>query len=303
MTTPKMHADELDIDAALVRRLLAVQFPSWSALALEPVTSAGTDNAIFRLGTDMVVRLPRRSNAARTTEKELQWLPALAPHLPLAISAPIAKGGAGEDYPFPWSVFRWLEGDNPPLERGSDHAMAHDLAQFIRALRKIETTGGPRPGAHNFWRGVDLSAWDRHTRAAIEKLQTELDAAAVTEAWDADLAAPTSRNAPVWIHGDLSAGNLLERDGRLAAVIDFGGLGVGDPACDLIVAWSFFTGEARAAFREALVADDATWARGRGWALSTALVALPHYRDSNPPLADASRRIIDAVLTDFGRAA
>ncbi len=179
--------------------------------------------------------------------------------------------------------------------------MACDLARFLQALRKIETAGGPFPGPHNFWRGVNLMARDDVTRRAIAELNGEIDVKATIAAWNAASAAPVWSHDPVWLHGDLSRENLLERDGRLKAVIDFGGLGVGDPACDLIVAWSLFRGEARDTFRTTIEADDASWARGRGWALSTALVASPYYRDTNPALAAASRRTIEEVLADFGR--
>ena len=292
-----MHEDEIDTDAALVRRLIAAQFPRWAALDVTPVVSSGTDNAMYRLGGEMAVRLPRHLAAARQVDKEPRWLKVLAPHLPLAIPAPLARGAPGGDFPLPWSVCRWLDGET--AEHVADRRrMASELAAFLVALRKIDTREAPAPGKHNFWRGVPLAQRDPVTQGAILALKGEIDTRAVTAAWARDMNAPLWRGAPVWIHGDLSAGNLLAKDGRLCAVIDFGGLAVGDPACDLIVAWSLFDAEARAAFREGLTADDAMWARGRGWALSVALVALPHYRDSNPAIAAGARRIIAAVLGD-----
>lgn len=305
MSAPKMHADEVDTDAALVGRLLTAQFPTWAGLPIEPVGSAGTDNALYRLGDTMVVRLPRIHWAVAQVEKEQRWLPRLAPFLPLAIPVPRAMGTPAEGYPYPWSVYRWLGGETAIIERLTDpREAATALAQFIAALQRIETTGGPPPGEHNFGRGEPLALRDARTRAAIAALETlhgAIDAGAATAAWEAALQAPAWENPPVWIHGDLQSGNLLTVEGRLSAVIDFGGLGVGDPAGDLIVAWNFFDADTRAVFRAALKVDDATWARGRGWALSVALIALPYYWDANPSLAAMARYTIGEVLADYKR--
>lgn len=304
MCPGKMHADEVDTDASLVRRLLAAQFPHWADLSIEPVASAGTENAIFRLGDDMAVRLPRRPGATEQLEKEHRWLPRLAPLLPLAVPVPLANGTPAEGYPSHWSVCRWLEGENVTIERLADPAQAAgDLAQFVIALQRIDPTDGPPPGEHNFHRGVPLVVRDACTRSAIADLDGLVDTEAVTAAWEADLQAPAWDGPLVWVHGDLQSGNLLAVQGRLSAVIDFGGLGVGDPACDLIVAWSLFSGESREAFRTALSIDDATWARGRGWALSVALIFIPYYLDTNPVGVVDARRTIDKVLADHERTA
>jgi aminoglycoside phosphotransferase (APT) family kinase protein len=303
MSAGKMHVDEVDIDISLVCSLLAAQFPQWADLSLDPVHSTGTDNAIFRLGDDMSVRLPRIQNATLQVDKEHLWLPRLAPHLPLAIPVPLAKGTPGEGYPWHWSVYRWLEGETATIERIADPGQAaRDLAQFVAALQRIDPAGGPPPGAHNSFRGVPLSTRDADTRAAIASLDSMLDTGVVTAAWDATLQAPAWHGPPVWIHGDLSPLNLLVERGRLSAVIDFGCLGVGDPACDLQVAWNLFSAQTRDAFRAALPVDDATWARGRGWALSVGLIALPYYQSTNPVLAGIARRAIDEVLADYEHA-
>ncbi len=295
-----MHSDEVDTDGSLVARLLAGQFPQWADLPVEPVRSAGTDNALYRLGEDMVVRLPRIHWATGQVEKEQRWLPRLAPHLPLAIPVPLAMGTPAEGYPWHWSVYRWLAGETATVERSVDlRQAATDLARFIAALQRIDPTGGPPPGPHNSHRGEPLAKRDAQTRAAIASLHGVLDADAVTTAWEAALEAPAWPGPPVWIHGDLQAGNLLVRQGRLSAVIDFGCLGVGDPACDLQVAWNFLSAETRGVFRASLAVDAATWARGRGWALSVGLIALPYYRSTNPILAGISRRAIDEVLADL----
>jgi len=299
MAADKMHADEVDIDAALVRRLVAEQFPHWSGLALARVRSSGTDNALYRLGPDLTVRLPRYPAAAAQVEKEQRWLPWLAPQLPLAIPVPLAMGRPGQDYPFDWSICRWIDGANP--EPGHLHdvsGFARALAHFIRALRTIDPAGGPAPGRHNFGRGEPLARRDRITRRSIAALEGEIDTVAVTAAWEKDVAAPAWTGTPAWIHGDLSVGNLLTKGGRLSAVIDFGGLAVGDPAAELFVAWSLFPADSREAFRAALEADDASWARGRGWALALALVAMPYYRQSNPALVARARHVIGEVLAD-----
>jgi aminoglycoside phosphotransferase (APT) family kinase protein len=299
MPAGKMHVDEVDTDVSLVGRLLAAQCPQWADLPIEPVHSAGTDNALYRLGDDMAVRLPRIHWATEQVDKEHRWLPRLAPLLPLAIPVPLAKGTPGEGYPWHWSVYRWLDGENATLERIADpRQAATELAQFIVALQRIDPTCGPPPGPHNSGRGVPLATRDTRTRTSIEALQGIIDADAATAAWEAALQAPAWRRPPVWIHGDLQSGNLLAVQGRLSAVIDFGCLGVGDPACDLIVAWNLLSAETRAVFRAALRVDDATWARGRGWALSVGLIALPYYQSTNPVLAGIARRAIDEALAD-----
>ena len=302
MCAGKLHADERDIDAALVRRLLAAQFPQWAELTLAPVESAGTDNVLHRLGGDMVVRLPRRPGATGQVEKEHRWLPELAPLLPLAIPVPLAEGRPGEGYPWSWSVYRWLEGDTATEGRVTDPGQAaRSLGQFVAAMQRIDPSGGPRPGAPNSSRGVPLATRDAETRAAIRALSDVYDAAALTAAWEAALAAPAWHGAPVWLHGDLHAANLLADRGRLCAVIDFGCLGVGDPASDVMVAWTYLSPDTREVFRAELAVDDATWSRGRGWALSMGAIALPYYHRSNPVLASIARHAIDQALADQER--
>jgi aminoglycoside phosphotransferase (APT) family kinase protein len=298
MPAEKMHADEVDTDAALVGRLLAEQFPHWADLPIEPVRPFGTDNALYRLGDDMVVRLPRRERTSGTLEKERLWLPRLAPLLPLAVPVPLAEGLPAEGYPFPWSVYGWLTGENATIERITDRSqLATDLAQFVAALQRIDPAGGPAPGEHNFFRGVPLRMRDEATRAAIASLSGRIDAGAVTVAWDEALQAPEWERPPVWIHGDLDARNLLVEEGRLSGVIDWGGLGVGDPACDVMIAWKVLSADTRDIFRTALSVDEATWARSRGWALSQALIALSYYTlETNPVLVREAHRWLAEVL-------
>ncbi|MFE4367922.1 aminoglycoside phosphotransferase family protein [Streptomyces sp. NPDC056835] len=299
MSAAKMHANEIDIDVSLVSRLITRQFPQWADLPLKQVPSAGTDNAIYRLGDDMAVRLPRIPGAVDQVGKEQKWLPRLAPHLPLRIPLPLGSGVPGEGYPWSWSVYGWLEGENATTENITDmHRAARDLARFITDLHAIDHRGGPTPGEHNFFRGVPLADRDTGTREAIAALEGVIDTDAATAAWESAVAVPARTGAPVWIHGDLSAGNLLVRQGDLSAVIDFGGSSVGDPACDLMIAWELFSGSTRETFRASMSVDDATWERGRGWALSVALIALPYYKDTSPVIADRARHIIGEVLDE-----
>jgi aminoglycoside phosphotransferase (APT) family kinase protein len=294
MPAGKMHADEVETDVSLVRRLLAGQFPHWADLPIAPVKSAGTDNALYRLGDDMAVRLPRIHWATGQVDKEQRWLPRLAPLLPVAIPVPLGRGEPAEGYPWSWSVYGWLEGENPNVDRLADpQRLAMDLAAFIAALQRLDLTDGPQAG-----RGVPLARRDADTRTAIEALRGTVDTDAVTAVWEAALRAPEWTGAPVWLHSDLAPGNLLIVDGRLSGVIDFAGVGVGDPAGDLPVAWNLLPAEARSLFRVAMGVDDATWERGRGWALSIALIQLPYYRDTNPVLAAGARHTIAEALAD-----
>ena len=295
-----MHPDELDIDRALVGRLVAGQFPEWAGLPIERVPSAGTDNVLYRLGGDLVVRLPRTQHTSGRLEKERHWLPRLASQLPVAVPLPQAAGKPAEGYPVGWSVYRWLPGEDVTVGRVSDPSgLAIELARFVAALQQIDPTGGPPPGEHNFFRGEPLAKRDETTRSAIASLSGTIDVDAVTAAWDSAVRSPGWEHPAVWIHGDLDARNLLVQDGRLSAVIDWGGLGVGDPACDAMVAWKLLSPETRDSFRTTLAVDASTWARARGWALSQALVALAYYTlETNPVLVLEARRWLAAVLAD-----
>lgn len=296
----KMHANEVETDAQLVRRLLTAQFPQWATLPIRRVEPAGTDNAIYRLGDDLAVRLPRIHWATGQVEKEFGWLPKLAPLLPLALPAPIARGEAGEGYPWSWGVYTWLAGENATPQRLTDlKQAAADLARFIVALQRVDPVGGPLADPLKGNRGVPLAARDALTREQIARLPPDLDPGPLLTAWEHALHTPAWDDVRVWIHGDLQAGNLLAVNGRLSAVIDFGALQVGDPACELAVAWRLLNAEAREVFRTALSCDEATWARARGWALSVAVVEIPYYLHTNPPMVTAARHTIAEVLSDY----
>jgi aminoglycoside phosphotransferase (APT) family kinase protein len=297
-----MHPDEIHSDAWLVQRLIDGQFPRWRNLPLERVLSSGTDNAIYRLGVHMAVRLPRRSDADGQVEKEYRWLPTLAPTLPIDVPLPLGLGVPAEGYPYHWSICRWLPGENAVAAPISDLGQAaSDLARFIGALQRIDASDGPAPGAHNSGRGEPLAMRDAGTRAALASLHGSIDTRTAAATWDLALRASAWNGPPVWLHGDLLPSNLLVKAGRISAVIDFGCLGVGDPACDLMAAWTLLSADSRRAFRAALGVDDATWLRGSGWALSFGLIALPYYLHSNPVLAATARRAIEEVLADYRR--
>jgi aminoglycoside phosphotransferase (APT) family kinase protein len=295
VTGGKMHADELETDEGLVRRLLAAQFPQWAELPIEALPLGGTDNAIYRLGNELSVRLPRRSDWARgSDDNEFEWLPKLAPLLPLPVPRPIARGAPGEGYPHDWAVYNWLEGEDAANALLDLPRAAIDLAGLLAALWRIDPTGGPPPGG----RGGSLRPRDEHTRAGIAALGDLIDAAAVTKAWETALAAPEWDGPPEWIHGDLDARNLLVRDGRIIGLLDWGSTCVGDPACDVKVAWAVLDAETRPVFRELLEIDEATWARGRGWALSQAMIALPYYLHTYPVIVEQAWRWLGEVLAD-----
>lgn len=298
MTSRKAHTEHLT--ASLVRRLLTAQFPQWAGLPITPVDFDGWDNTTFRLGEDLSVRLPSHAAYEPQIRKEHEWLPRLAPLLPLPIPVPLAIGVPSSDFPLHWSVRRWIEGEIASNGRIDDQpAFARAVAEFLVALYGIDPGNGPRAGPHSFWRAGPVATYDSETMQAIATLRGRIDANACTVVWQAALDAAW-RAAPVWVHGDIAPDNLLVRDGRLSAVLDFGCSAVGDPACDLVMAWTFFSPESREMFRAGLGLDDGTWARGRGWALWKALITLA--RDTEPSEAEDARRVIDVVLADHGRA-
>ena len=288
-------SSDVRIDAELVRDLIAAQFPQWAHLPVAPVEHSGWDNRMFRLGAAMSVRLPSNEGYAPQVAKEQRWLPFLQTQLPLPIPAPLALGRPSSDYPWPWSVYQWLEGDSATVTPPDDlERFALDLAEFLNALQRVDATGGPPPGLHSAYRGGSLLHYDAETRAAIQTFGAAIDGRAALALWERALESAWN-SSPVWFHGDVALGNLLVTDGRLSAVIDFGCAGVGDPACDTVIAWTNFSGASRTAFCAALIVDEATWTRGRAWALWKALITLG---DSNPAKAAQARAVIDAVLKD-----
>jgi aminoglycoside phosphotransferase (APT) family kinase protein len=293
-----MHSGMHPIDDDLVRRLISEQFPQWAGLAVERWPSGGTVNAMYRLGDDMVVRLPLVQGGAGDVSMEREWLPRLVPHLPVRIPEVLGAGEPAQGYPWPWSVYRWLAGQHPEAGAlGEPVLLAKDLAAFVAAMRSITLPGAPK--AH---RGGPVASLDADTQAAIRELrgipQEDVDCDAAAALWEEALRAPAWDGPPVWLHADLMPGNLLIDSGRLSSVLDFGCMGAGDPACDLFPAWNLLPDDARAVFRAELAVDDATWIRGRGRTLSQALIALPYYRGTNPAMARNARHVIGAVLAE-----
>jgi aminoglycoside phosphotransferase (APT) family kinase protein len=289
-----MHPGEIDIDASLVRRLLREQFPHLAEQSITAARSTGTVNAIYRLGDELCVRLPRLEAYAESIDREWNWLPRLAAHLSLHIPQPIARGEPAQGYPCPWGIYRWIEGSPYQDSLVSDERQfVHDLARFILELRRIDMHGAPRGGRPS------LAALDAATRAALEASRGVIDVEAAATAWTEALNAPAWDGDPVWIHGDLLKSNLLVRDGRLEAVIDFGEAGAGDPAADVIPAWSIFGKAGRGIFRRALGVDEATWSRGRGYALHQALLIIPYYPKTNPEFVRMAINTLEEILAEL----
>jgi aminoglycoside phosphotransferase (APT) family kinase protein len=292
-------SDAPRIDAALARRLIDSQFPQWSDLPIAAVELDGWDNRTFRLGSELTIRLPSGDWYAQQVDKEQRWLPVLAPQLPLRIPTPVARGEPDAGFAYAWSVYRWLDGElasKAPI--GDVTAFAATLAGFLNALRRVDAIDGPAPGQHNFFRGGPLGTYEEEALQAIDTLGDKIPVDAVMRAWE-DAMATSWDHEPVWLHGDVAAGNLLVRDGRLAAVIDFGSSGVGDPACDVVIAWTFLEGASRDRFRADLDVDTATWSRGRGWGLWKALITLVGHLERDSPDAALSRRDIERILADY----
>ena len=288
-----------DITPGLVSRLVATQFPDWAGLPVRPVDVDGWDNATFRLGERMSVRLPSSQAYVEQVAKEHRWLPVLGPQLPVPIPEPLAMGRPGCGFPRPWSVYRWIDGQT--AEAGSVASLpefAADLAGFLAALYTLDPSGGPEPGTHNFFRGGSPDYYDAEARAALAALHGYIDTGRAAEVWETALAA-RSDGPPVWFHGDAQPGNLLlDSSGRLCAVIDFGTCGIGDPACDTTIAWTFFSGRSQRVFQERLPADEATWARGRGWAIWKAMIVLARALDTDPDDAELTKDVIGKIIAD-----
>ncbi|MGP3934414.1 aminoglycoside phosphotransferase family protein [Nonomuraea sp. KM88] len=298
MATSGTAGSRSTITDALARRLVDTQFPQWAGLPLKLLDPAGSDHVIYRLGEQLSVRLPRHAGAIGQAAKELEWLPRLAPHLPLAIPVPVGVGEPDFGYPWRWAVSRWLEGEVATVEAlAHSSAAAVRLAEFLAALQQFAADDVRTLQVRDDLTGQSLKSRDQATRAAIAQVGDVFDATAMTGLWERALHAPAWDRPPVWFHGDFHTGNLLTVDGRLNAVIDFGGLGIGDPACDLTIAYTLMSAGSRAAFRAALGVDDATWTRGRGWALTTGLNAYTSYAAVNPRIAaQTARQITEALI-------
>ncbi len=288
----------LTVDVELVHQLIADQLPQWVDLPIRAVANGGWDNWTFHLGSQMSVRLPSAAEYALAVEKEHRWLSRLAAQLPLPISTPLGKGEPGQGYPFAWSVYRWLEGDPVTADRIADPGrFALNLADFLAALQQVDPTDGPPPGTHNWFRGGTLRTYDATAQTALEALHGRIDVELSRQIWATALDARWD-NVPLWFHGDIAEGNLLLNDGHLAAVIDFGTCGVGDPACDLARAWTLLDAAGRQAFRDRLAIDEGTWARGRGWALWKTLATYAQGIDQEGTSTKA-RHVLQTIFEEY----
>lgn len=289
---------KLEINIETVRNLIKLQFPQWSALPIISVKQSGWDNYSFRLGNNMLIRLPSHHNYAASVKKEQRWLPFLASHLSLQIPNPIALGEPSEYFPLPWSIYRWIEGDTlDSADVTSINQLAISLSNFLKSLHRINTSNGPQPGEENFYRGDALSRYDDQTRQAIKLLKNKIDAKNAIQIWEAALSNSWEHKA-VWVHGDISMGNILIKNGNLTAIIDFGQTCVGDPACDLVPYWTFLINEAADIFKEAMHLDEQTWQRARGWALWKFLIVESRISPWNKFEGRYSKEILDRVLNN-----
>ncbi|MFI9583462.1 aminoglycoside phosphotransferase family protein [Streptomyces sp. NPDC052236] len=285
-----------DITVDLVRALVSEQFPEWGDLPVQSVARQGWDNRTFRLGDRLAVRLPSAEGYVAGIEKEDRCLPTLAKHLQIPVPAPVATGRPAAGYPFPWSVRHWLPGDTVEAATAVDRTqLARDLGTFLTALRKVPTRQGPASGRHSYFRGCHPSVYSDQVEHALDKLKDVVDVAACQAIWASALTSAWPFPS-TWFHGDVAVGNLLTTNKRLSAVIDFGTCGIGDPACDLVMAWTYFVGDERKIFRETVGLPDDAWRRARGWALWKALATTAGL--SSPDPEGFQGRVLVHVLED-----
>ncbi len=289
-----------NITENLVQELIAEQFPELANLSIKPVKFSGHDNRTFHLGDKMLVRLPSAEKYAAKVAKEQKWLPILALYLSLPIPTPLHLGAPSQNYPWNWSIYNWIEGDSANALAINDlesQAIALDLAKFLNELQKIDITGAPVPGKHNFYRGASPKVYDEEARSAIKSLRDFIDTDRAAAIWEKAISSKWDK-PPVWIHGDLAPGNILIKNKKLSAVIDFSGICVGDPACDLVIAWNSFTTMARQIFKDNVGLDADTWERAKGWALWKAMITLASLEDKTSLEAIKQLQIINEVVNE-----
>ena len=284
----------------LACKLINQQFPEYADLTVTEVEQQGHDNRTYRIGGDMLIRMPTAESYALKVPKEQELLPKLAKHLNVAIPAPVKMGKPSEDYPYPFSIYKWLDGrsaNHVTLDEQSLEILAFELATFLKELQAITDVEGPGPGQHNWYRGDHVSVYDARAREQIAKLADVIDSNSTLELWERACATKWSKE-PIWIHGDFAVGNILIKDNKLSGVIDFGGTAMGDPACDLVIAWTYLSGKARDIFVSEIVLDEGTWLRARAWALWKATFELCNITDKNSPEALLQKKIIDEVINE-----
>jgi aminoglycoside phosphotransferase (APT) family kinase protein len=284
----------------LARNLIAEQCPEYSNLPITDVEKQGHDNRTYRLGEHMLIRMPTAADYALKVPKEQELLPKLAKRLSVSIPAPIKMSKPSTDYPYPFSIYKWLPGKSINLLTLTDQEkeqLAFDMAKFLKELQAITDVEGPEPGQHNWWRGDHVSVYDKGAREQIAELAEIIDAPRALALWDKASATKWDKK-PVWIHGDFAICNILMDGGKLSAVIDFGGAAVGDPACDLVIAWTYLSGKARKIFIAEMDMDQDTWLRARAWALWKATFELCQIVDKNSANVLLHKRIISDIFNE-----
>lgn len=295
-----MNQKAIILSPDLARKLIAEQFPEYASLPIVDVEKQGHDNRTYRLGEQMLIRMPTAADYALKVPKEQELLPGLAKSLSVSITAPIKMGKPSADYPYPFSIYKWLSGKSINLLTLTDQEkeqLAFDMAKFLKELQAIMDIKGPEPGQHNWWRGDHVSVYDKGAREQIAELAEIIDAGQASVLWDKACTTKWN-NHPIWIHGDFAIGNILMDGGKLSAVIDFGGVAVGDPACDLVIAWTYLSGKAREIFISEMAMDSDTWLRARAWALWKATFELCQIADKNSPEAKTQKIIIAETIND-----
>lgn len=295
-----MSRQALKITPSLVEKLIKNQFPEFAHLNIQSVKIQGHDNRTFRLGSDMLLRMPTAEAYALKVPKEQELLPLLQPHLTIAIPTPLKMGHPSDDYPFPFSIYKWLDGESAnsvSIDDGSLECIALDLADFLKELQRIDASHGTLPGLHNWYRGAHVSVYDKGARSQIEQLSGLIDRDKAMMLWEQAMLTKWQK-PPVWIHGDFSSSNILIQDNKLSGVIDFGGMGIGDPACDLVIAWTFLKDRSREVFKQNVSMDEDTWLRARAWCLWKATFELCNITDKTSLDALRQKQIISDVLSD-----
>lgn len=284
----------MNINVALVKKLISEQFPEWKDLEIKPVKNGGHDNRTFHLGEEMTVRLPSDKGYEPQVQKEAIWLPLLVKKVSFPITEPIAQGNPTANYPYAWSINKWIPGETVSKKNINDMVLAKELAKYLLELESIPATNGPIAGAHNFYRGGDLKVYNLETREAIEQLRDKVDTQKCSLIWAQALSSKWEKE-PVWVHGDIAPGNLLVSNGHLKGIIDFGILGTGDPSCDLAMAWTYFDKDSRELFIKHMNLDKKTWQRAKGWALWKALIS---FNSPEEKIKENARHTVNAILTD-----
>lgn len=284
----------------LAKKLITEQFPEYAHLQIMDVEKQGHDNRTYRLGPDMLIRMPTAESYALKVPKEQALLPKLAQYLSISIPTPLKMGKASKDFPYPFSIYKWLPGKSinlVTLTEQDKEKLAFDLAKFLKELHAITDLEGPKPGQHNWWRGDHVSVYDKGAREQVAELADIIDVSRAFALWDQACATKWDKK-PVWIHGDLAIGNILIEEDKLFAVIDFGGIAVGDPACDLVIAWTYLSGRSRKIFMTEMGLDADTWLRARAWVLWKATFELCQISDKTSLEAKIQKIIINEVIED-----